>query len=200
MAETARGYNDLQPFELSPDHLAAAQRRRRIVVNHQVDGLLKAVNAGMSVPQIMEYEFGFVDEGGTHIDAQWWSWDNVFPMRGHWLISANSTSVSGYLSAEEVKTFQRWAGSGVNIAEIYIEETKKRGLECFYSYRLNEMLEKNGEQDDMPPDWLIPGEWDQPLVNFAVPEVRQKKVAYCRELVERYNFDGIEMDFVPAPF
>ena len=104
-------------------------------------------------------------------------------------------SVPGYLSEEKVKTFQRWSDEGVNIAEIYIDETKKRGLECFYSYRLNESLEKNDEAVDAHPEWIIPGEWDQPLKNFAVPEVRADKVGYFRELVERYDFDGVEVDF-----
>ena len=117
---------DLKPFELSTLHAAAATRRRRIVVNHQVDGLLKAVNADMSIAEIMEYEFAFADEAGTHIDAQWWSWDNVFPLDHHKMINANAPSVPGYLSAEKVKTFERWADEGINIAEIYIEETKRQ--------------------------------------------------------------------------
>ena len=189
------GNPELTPFELSASHVAAATRKRRIVVNHQVDGLLKAVNAGMTIPEIMEYEFAFADEAGTHIDAQWWSWDNVFPFDHHKMINENAASVPGYLSEEKVKTFQRWANEGTNIAEIYIEETKKRGLECFYSYRLNESLEKNDEFAEAHPDWTIPGEWDQPLKNFAVPELRADKVGYFRELVERYDFDGVEVDF-----
>ena len=187
--------NSLSPFELSPEHTAAVARRRRIVVNHQVDGLLKAVDAGMSIPEIMEYEFAFADEAGTHIDAEWWSWDNVFPLDGHKLIDADSLAVPKYLSEEKVETFRRWADDGVNIAEAYIEETRRRGLECFYSYRLNESLEKNGEEAGARPDWIIRGEWDQPLLNFAVPQVRARKVACFRELVERYDFDGLEVDF-----
>ena len=40
-------------FTLSPDHIAAVNRNRRIVVNHQVDGMLKAVNKGMTIDEIM---------------------------------------------------------------------------------------------------------------------------------------------------
>ena len=185
----------LEPFELPADHLAAARRPRRIVVNHQVDGLLKAVNAGMSIPEIMEYEFAFADEAGTHIDSQWWSLDNVFPMQGHRLIDVTAPSVPGYLTEEKVKTFQQWADEGINIARVYIEETKKRGLECFYTYRMNESLLKNDEETDVNPEWIMPGEWDQPLLNFAFPEVRDRKVAYFRELAEDFDFDGAEVDF-----
>ena len=186
---------ELNPFQLSSDHTSAATRKRRIVVNHQAAGLLKAVNADMSIPEIMEYEFAFADEADTHIDAQWWALDNVFPLDGHDLIDEKSPSVPSYLSKENVKTFERWVNEGTNIAEEYIKETRRRGLECFYSYRLNEDLRKNDEQDRAHSDWILRGEWDQPLANFAVPEVRARKVAYFRELVERYDFDGVEVDF-----
>lgn len=187
-------------FTLSPEHLAAVNRKRRIVVNHQVDGLLCAVEQGLTVEQIMAYEFAFADTPGSHIDAQWWSFDNTFPLKGRPLIDETSPSVPKYVSPERVRIFQQWLDDGVNIAEVYIEETKKRGLECFYTYRLNEdPYTEHYELAEAHPDWLITGEWEQPLWNFAVPGVRDYKVAICRELVERYNFDGLEIDFARGP-
>ena len=187
-------------FKLSPEHLAAVNRKRRIVVNHQVDGLLCAVEGGLTVEQIMAYEFAFADATGSHIDAQWWSFDNTFPLEGRPLIDETSPSVPKYVSSERVRIFQRWLDDGVNIAEVYIEETKKRGLECFYTYRLNEdPYTEHRKLAEAHPDWLITGEWEQPLWNFAVSGVRDYKVAICRELVERYNFDGLEIDFARGP-
>ena len=187
-------------FRFSPEHLAAVNRKRRIVVNHQVDGLLCAVEQGLTVEQIMAYEFAFADAPDNHIDAQWWSFDNTFPLEGRPLINETSPSVPIYVSPERVKVFQQWLGDGVNITEVYIEETKKRGLECFYTYRLNEdPYTEHRELAEAHPDWLITGEWSQPLWNFAVPGVRDYKVAICRELVEVYNFDGLEIDFARGP-
>ena len=183
-------------IELSAAHIDAVQRPRRMVVNHQVDGLLKAVNAGMSIPQIVEYEFGFADEPGTHIDAQWWSLDNTFPLKVWNLIDANSPSVPGYVSEERVKTFRQWADAGIDIARVYIQETRKRGFECFYSYRLNETPDTLfPEQAAAHPDWLLNGEWDQPIWNFAVPEVRDLQVNVLSTLARDYDFDGLEVDF-----
>ena len=187
-------------FRLSPEHLAAVNRKRRIVVNHQVDGLLCAVEQGLTVEQIMAYEFAFADTLGSHIDAQWWSLDNTFLLEGRPLIDQTSPSVPSYVSPERVKVFQHWLDDGINIAEVYIKETKKRDLECFYSYRLNEdPSTEHRELAEGHPDWLITGEWAQPLWNFAVPGVRDYKVAICRELVETYNFDGLEIDFARGP-
>ena len=187
-------------FRLSPEHLAAVNRKRRIVVNHQVDGLLCAVEQGLTVEQIMAYEFAFADTLGSHIDAQWWSLDNTFLLEGRPLINETSPSVPSYVSPERVKVFQHWLDDGINIAEVYIKETKKRDLECFYSYRLNEdPSTEHRELAEACPDWLITGEWAQPLWNFAVPGVRDYKVAICRELVDAYNFDGLEIDFARGP-
>lgn len=187
-------------FKLSPEHLAAVNRGRRIVVNHQVDGLLCAVEQGLTVEQIMAYEFAFTDAPGSHIDAQWWSFDNTFPLKGRPLIDETSPSVPKYVSLERVKIFQQWLDEGINIAEVYVGETKKRGLECFYTYRLNEdPYSEHRELAEAHPDWLITGEWAQSLWNFAVPDVRDYKVDICRELVEGYNFDGLEIDFARGP-
>lgn len=184
------------PQSLSAEHIAAVNRPRRIVVNHQCDGLLCAVNAGLKIEEIMEYEFAFADEGGSQIDAEWWSLDNTFPMKTRPLIDETSPSVPSYVSKDRVRVFQQWADSGINIARVYLEETKKRGLECFYTYRLNEgPFSEHQELAEAHPDWVIKGEWDQPLWNFGVPGARAYKARLLRELAEDYDFDGIEIDF-----
>ena len=76
---------DLQPeqeaFQLSAEHLDAVNRKRRIVVNHPADGLLAAVQHRVSIQNLMEYELAFTAEEGNQIDAQWWSLDQLFPMK-----------------------------------------------------------------------------------------------------------------------
>ena len=183
-------------FRLSASHIAAVRRPRRLVVNHQVDGLLKAVDAGMSLGEIVAYEFAFADEPNSHIDAQWWPLDNTFPLNGWDLIDASSPSVPEYISAARVKTFSRWAAADIDIARVYTRETKKRGLECFYSYRLNET--PYTEFDALAraqPEWLLKGEWDQPIWDFTLAPVRDLKIGVLQTLARDYDFDGIEIDF-----
>ena len=67
--------------------------------------------------------------------------------------------MSGYVSSERVKVFLQWVEDGANIAEVYIEETKKREIECFYTYRLNKGPHtEHRELAEARPDWLITGE------------------------------------------
>ena len=147
-----------KPMALSSQHIDTVNRKRRIIVNHQADGLLHTVNAGLSIDQIMEYEFAFNDEPDSHIDAQWWSLDNLFPCKARHLIDK---PIPSYIDARGIERFQRWADQGINLAKVYHEQTKKRGIESFYSYRLNEGLaQENPNVETKPtfldhPNWLV---------------------------------------------
>ena len=99
------------------------------------------------------------------------------------------------------------ASEGVDIAQRIVEESHRRKLEVFWEHRLNGA---DREADvttparhplkDQHPEWLIAGSWWKPgLWNFAIPEVRQYKVAALREVAERYDLDGINLDFGRHP-
>ena len=45
------------------------------------------------------------------------------------------------------------------------------------------------------PDWVIKTWWWQGMWNLAVPEVRDFKVELFRQMTERYDFDGYQIDF-----
>jgi hypothetical protein len=103
--------------------------------------------------------------------------------------------------------YQKWVDEGVDIMRVFLEETKKRGLEVFHSYRIN------GSDNDLVvtrpiprklkhPDWLIAAPWapNRKLYwDFRIPEVREYKLSILREVAENYDFDGIEIDFARSP-
>ena len=91
------------------------------------------------------------------------------------------------------------------------EESHKRGIEAFYTHRLNGF---DGEwsadgklirpiplpMKDEHPDWLLEWTWGPgKLWNFATEGVREYKVAVLRELAENYDFDGIDINFARHP-
>lgn len=91
--------------------------------------------------------------------------------------------------------FKRWADEGINIARVYLAETKKRGLECFYSYRItSDDMDENRTPAEAHPESLIEDEFSNKRWDFTVPEVRQFELAILRELAEDYDFDGLELD------
>ena len=193
---------DRKVFQLSADHVAAVNRNRRIVVNHPADGLLEAIKRQVKIDHLMEYEFGFAVEPGNQIDAQWWCLDQLFPMEARPMTARDSPLARGPYVGGNIETIYRWASQGTNIAQIYLSETKKRGMECFYSYRISDgtsHTEFGGELAAKHPDWLVEDEWSNGKWNFAIPEVRALKLSILKELAEDYDFDGLEIDFARGP-
>ena len=189
-------------FKLSPEHIAAVKAKRRIVVNHPADGLLAAIQRQVSIENLMTYELGFTDEPGSQIDGQWWCLDQLFPMKARPMTARDSPLAKGPYMGGNVETIYRWADEGINIAKVYLEETKKRGIECFYSYRISDgtsHTEFGKEFAEAHPDWVVKDEWGNAKWNFAVPEARARKLSVLQELAEDYDFDGLEVDFARGP-
>ena len=111
---------------------------------------------------------------------------------------------------------------------LVIDRARSKGLETFVSFRLNEVhwVEKPANMllsqfwlehpewrvatigDEVPENYLdILGPRTNPIVaawlpgglNFAIPEVRARKLAQLREICERYPLEGIEIDFQRFP-
>ena len=114
-----------QRFELSPAHIDAINRRRRVVVNFDV--LLVEPLKYESVGAIDEDRFTFIDDPHTCMDSIWWNWceGNIVPYPSKILPRYNEPG------------YQQWFAEGVDIVRIFQEETHRRGLEGFYSHRMN---------------------------------------------------------------
>ena len=189
-------------FQLSKDHIAKVREKRRIVVNHPADGLLEAIRSQVSIPDLMEYELGFSDQQGSQIDAQWWCLDQLFPMRTRPMTARNSPLAKGPYMGGNIETIYRWADKDTNIAKVYLEETTRRGLECFYSYRISDgtsYTEFGEKLAESHPDWFTEDEWANKKWDFSRPEVRNLKLRILQELAEDYGFDGLEIDFARGP-
>ena len=187
-------------FELSAAHLAAVNRRRRIYVNNDVG--YDAVAMGPKETAIqpnawLAARFSAIDQPGSQIDAVGWCLDE-----GN--IAAYPSEVIPEL---QYPTLLRWRATGVDIAERLVEESHRRKLEAFWEHRLNGA---DREADvstparhpvkEKHPQWLLKGSWWKPgLWNYAVPEVRQYKVAVLREVAQRYDLDGMNLDFGRHP-
>lgn len=109
--------------------------------------------------------------------------------------------------------FPGWAKKGFDIVGECHKATKERGLESFFSYRINgsdtDKFENGQHIPQMPkfkkanPDLLIYDEWSQrglstPKYDFSHIEVRAHKIAILEEVLDLYDYDGIEIDFARA--
>ena len=176
--------------QLSSVHIDAINRRRRVIVNFDVISADGARFATKEIERLVEWKFMFTDEPGTHIDSIYWSWGE-----GH-----QAPYPSKVLPLYDSPGFKKWADDGVNIVQVFLEAAKQRGIESFFSYRINGSDNDLGPVAEIPmkeahPDWLIHtwnanGYW-----NFALEDVHEYKLSILREAAEDYDFDGIELDF-----
>ena len=54
------------------------------------------------------------------------------------MTARNSHLAKSHYMGGNIETIYQWARDGINVARVYLQETKKRGLECFYSYRISD--------------------------------------------------------------
>ena len=183
---------DDSEIELSAEHQRAVNRRRRIVVQYDCHGQF-----GLDFDQWIGYRFSYADQPGTQIDALWWDLGRL----------GNVVYPSKLLNPfENHDGFKTWRDQGIDLVGRLVEETKRRNLECFWHHRVSEVdLSRDGKGaawKDPPdplkqahPDWTLKCWWPHGLWDFSVPAVRQITVDSLREVAERYDFDGIQLDF-----
>ena len=184
-------------MDLSPAHTDAVERRRRIVVNFDASF---AVNVklrrepGIGVEDVVEHLFGFADDEDTAIDSIWWNWceGNQVPYP------------SQYLPLFDHPQYRQWIDDGVDIVRRVLETTKRRGLEAFFSHRMNGSDNDLGPFAVIPmkvehPEWTFRTPWctheDNGYWNFALDQVHDYVLRNLGEVAENYDFDGFELDF-----
>jgi hypothetical protein len=84
-----------------------------------------------------------------------------------------------------------------------------RGMGSFLSLRMNDLHDVDSPESPLlSPFWRnhpeyrvggYPG-WGAYALNYAIPEVREYSYAILREICERYDPDGLEMDFMRFPY
>ncbi|NLX98075.1 MAG: family 10 glycosylhydrolase [Rhodopirellula sp.] len=178
--------------QLSAEHRKAVDRRRRIVVQYDCHGQM-----GLDIDRWIDYRFRYADQPGSQIDALWWDLGRL----------GNVFYPSKLLNLfDSHEGFKKWQNVGIDLVERLVKETKRRNLECFWHHRISEVdLRRDGKGaawKDSPdplkqahPDWTLKCWWRHGLWDFSVADVRQYTVQSLREVAERYDFDGIQLDF-----
>ena len=165
------GVGTASSWSFHPDHQAAVDRRRRIIV--QFDPGVSGLTPDNDVQEWKEFGFQHFDQPNSQVDSIWWDFDPEHPMWHH-------------------------AHPEVDLWAVVLEETHRRGLEAFWHHRISEsgnVMDRLNPVKAEHPDWVIKTFWWQGMWNLAVPEVRDFKVELLRGMAERYDFDGYQIDF-----
>ena len=97
---------------------------------------------------------------------------------------------------------------GLDPYAIWIARSREKGISPWLSMRMNDVHGVDDEKNFMhasfwqahPELWRVPHEkakqWPDRALNYACPAVRAHNVAFVRELLERYDPDGLELDWM----
>ncbi len=187
------------------DDAAEPATKYRVIFNS--DGHAVCQDAGGDVNQWVENLFGPLED--SHVEALFWcdgAGGNTANYRSEVL------ELTGERIGEPRASVQTLLDAGHDPPEVVVREAKKRQLDIFYSFRINDihdafMPDELATFKVEHPEWLI-GEQQYGQVtsfrtslNFAVPEVRDLKFRVIEELFQKYDFDGLEIDFMrSAPY
>lgn len=128
----------------------------------------------------------------------------------HWTrVPAGDTSTWTPLGRRMSDNLARMVGDSIDPVALVMNRARLRGMESFLTFRMNELHDVDKPESPLlSPFWKThPGYrvggyegWGKEALNYAVPEVREYFFALLREVVTRYDLDGLELDFMRFPY
>jgi hypothetical protein len=184
---------------LSAEHAEAVARPRRIIDQCDAMDVLRLLDTDLAT--WLAFAFNHADTPGSQVDTICWDVG----------LSEDTYAIydSRILPRLQFPRLQTYWDQGLDWVGALVQGCHERGLEAFWNARLSEVdmpqpwLERCGHTDPARqnpvktahPDWVLPCWWWLGLWNLASPGLRAHKVAVLRELVTRYDLDGIQLDF-----
>ena len=160
------------------------------IENSGVDTLLFSFGSG----NVAEYQSNVLEWPGEADRFQ-------FPESRTWHGGVEVDPKDQYLNPKSL------ADSGHNPPQVIVEECRRRGMKAFVSLRMNDIHDGQHPRGSLPnpelptfkrlnPDWLVPDlDWWSAL-NFDVAPVRELKLRVIEEFFDRWDFDGVELDWL----
>lgn len=122
--------------------------------------------------------------------------------------------IKGTQKAPEEGVAKTWADNARLLSErgldpyaVWIARCREKGISPWLSMRMNDV--HNADDPDSyihssfwrehPDYWRVPGSkgaWVDRALDYGIPEVREYSMAFVRELLERYDPDGLELDWM----
>ncbi len=103
---------------------------------------------------------------------------------------------------------KRLHASGIDPYAVWISRSRERGLSPWLSMRMNDVHNVDDPGNYMhasfwrehPEFWRVPGgsatPWVNRAMNYVHPAVWEHQMGFVRELLERYDPDGLELDWM----
>lgn len=143
-------------------------------------------------------------------------WDPIW--RGYDPDGPDDQPLLASLSPEERKSARRWIHTawqlhrdGIDVYQLWISRCRERRISPWLSMRMNDVHNVDDERcyihsefwRSRPDLRRVPyatGGWVERAFDYGQAEVREYHLKLIRELAERYDFDGLELDWMRFGF
>ncbi len=135
------------------------------------------------------------------------AWDGYDPKLGDDQPFFTGVAASDTFTREFFKTYYNLYAKGCDYPQRFMARTRKARINGWLSMRMND-CHYGGTPihpyhskfwRDHPQWWLTDGNGAGAELDYAQPEVREHYLSLIRELCERYDLDGIELDYMRFP-
>lgn len=196
----------------------------KVLYNNDTWNILQCVGPWNKREEVFSPEklkASIVEVAGTAVDAimlspgtgwipYWKSKSYSFPEHLGWYLQYTGKKKEEVLGAGS--SFWNYLQDG-DIVKVFIEYCHKLGISPFISYRLNDLhhlfytnllvtFSHSRFYVEHPEYRIDPNSkhWMDQAQDWAIPEVREHKFSFIKELCENYDLAGIELDFLRHPF
>ncbi len=98
--------------------------------------------------------------------------------------------------AEGEENMRQLREQGIDLPQALAEASHASGLQFWAGIRINAAATYHTKVHDEHPDWFLDEGGHRTMFYYERPEVRQFVMNILRELVERYDTDGLQISFV----
>jgi hypothetical protein len=128
----------------------------------------------------------------------------------HWSgPSPGDTSAWSPLGRRMSENLARMVRDSIDPVGLVMNRARLRGMGAFLTFRMNELHDVDRPESPLlspfwksHPEYRVGGYegWGKEALNYAVPEVREHFFSLLREVVSRYDLEGLELDFMRFPY
>lgn len=188
---------------MSDSKQGAVPPRYRLVLNWDGDDAFRQSEAPMSKEKFDEVLYGGLE--GV-VDCMFWNGSSgstafypsdVLEFKG----DADGGRFDSVQSWRSIANAKAMIERGEDPNETAIEGARKRGMDVFFSFRMNDQHQDSLDTPQMKrdhPEWLLGDKapaWFNTSWDYTHLLVREHRLAMVKEVVDRYDFDGIELDW-----
>lgn len=175
----------MKRFTLTEEHKEKRAQKKRFVLRYDIFG--SYLGREMVPEDYFDFHFSYPDNADkVIIDG---------------MLSGDFYSVyeSEILPRRKYPMLERFERAGIDVFGEWVKEVRGRGQECWLSHRISEVPFAINENPytahDEHPDWFIPAFLDFKTFNLANKDVREHKRRILSEVMRKYDFDGLDIDF-----